>query len=219
MGGKRHKGIGFNRPRKTRVIQAELPSAALENTSSAEITALSPPAELQGPSSEPSEVQRAPPASTADPDPRSELMQRCIIACRSYRKARRAWYKSYQTHYCSDTYSTWDEPSIVARCKRRMRKADADLKETEARFVAAKREWSLVNSLIQLEKSARQFPEFSKFKELAAERLAAFRAAPPEPVSGFSSLDGVDALTAVSAEHFGLEQTFSVGELYAQHDF
>ena len=186
-----------------RVIQAELPSAALENTSSTAIPALSPPAELQGPSSEPTEVQRAPPAPTADPDPRSELMERCIVACRSYKKARRAWNKSYKTHYCSDTYSTWDEPSIVARCKRRMRKADTELKEAEARFVAAKREWSLVNALVQLEKSARLFPEFAKFKDLAAGRLAAFRAAPPEPVSGFPSLDGVDDLTAVSAEQFG----------------
>ena len=146
-------------------------------------------------------------------------MDRCVLAYRSYRKARRAWNKSFKTHYGSDTYSTWDEPSVVARCKRRMRKADSDLKEAEARLVAAKREWSLVNALVQLEASARRFPEFSKFKDLAAQRLAAFRAAPPEPVSQFPSLNRVDDLTAVSAEHFGLEQTFSVGELYAQHDF
>ena len=93
------------------------------------------------------------------------------------------------------------------------------LKEADAKLTSVKREYALVNALVQLEKSARLFPEFSEFKDRAAERLAAFRAAPEVPAREFPRLDGVDSVVAVSVEHFGLDQSFTLGGMFAQHDF
>ena len=219
MGGKRHKGLSFNRPNKKRRVETEPAPAATENTHGAEIPAPTPPSEPLGPSTTPAETESAPQASSAGLDPRDEVFERCATALRLYRKAKRAWNRSYMTHYGSDTYSMWDEPSIVERCLKRMRQADTQLKETEAKLTKVKREYSLVNAFVQLEKSARLFPEFSKFKDRAAERLAAFRAAPDEPASEFPRLDGVESVVAVSVEHFGLEQCFTLGGMFAQHDF
>ena len=107
----------------------------------------------------------------------------------------------------------------VERCLKRMRQADLQLKEADAKLTSVKREYALVNALVQLEKSARLFPGFSEFKDRAAERLAAFRAAPEVPAREFPRLDGVDSVVAVSVEHFGLEQCFTLGGMFAQHDF
>ena len=172
-----------------------------------------------GPSATPAETEPPPQAPSAGLDPRDEVFDRCVAAFRVYRKAKRAWDRSYRTHYGSVTYSMWDEPSIVERCLKRMRKADSQLKEAEAKLTSVKREYALVNAHFQLEKSARKFPEFTKFKDLAAERLAAFRAAPDEPAREFPRLDGVESVVAVSVDHFGLEQSFTLGGLFAQYDF
>ena len=219
MGGKRHKGLGFNRPNKKRKVEAETAPAATDNTIDAEIPAPTPPPEPPGPSTTPAETEPAPQAPSAGHDPRDEVFERCVAALRVYRKAKRAWDRSYRTHYGGVTYSMWDEPSIVERCLKRMRQADSQLKEADAKLTSVKREYALVNALFQLEKSARLFPEFSEFKDRAAERLAAFRAAPEVPARAFPPLDGVDDVIAVSVEHFGLEQCFTLGGMFAQHDF
>ena len=49
--------------------------------------------------------------------------------------------------------------------------------------------------------------------------VAAFRAAPDEPSHDFPRLDGVESVVAVSVDHFGLEQSFTLGGLFAQYDF
>ena len=114
----------------------------------------------------------------------------------------------------------------VGRAKHRRALPEADaasrllqLKEADAKLTSVKREYALVNALVQLEKSARLFPGFSEFKDRAAERLAAFRAAPNVPAREFPRLDGVDSVVAVSVEHFGLDQSFTLGGMFAQHDF
>ena len=219
MGGRRHKGLGFNRPNKKRRVETEPAPAASVNTIGAEIPAPTPRSEPLGPSTAPAEMEPASQAPSAGLDPRDEVFDRCVAAFRVYRKAKRAWDRSYRTHYGSVTYSMWDEPSIVERCLKRMRKADSQLKEAEAKLTSVKREYALVNAHFQLEKSARKFPEFTKFKDLAAERLAAFRAAPDEPARDFPRLDGVESVVAVSVDHFGLEQSFTLGGLFAQYDF
>ena len=79
-----------------------------------------------------------------------------MAAFRVYRKAKRAWDRSYRTHYGSVTYSMWDEPSIVERCLKRMRKADSQLKEAEAKLTSVKREYALVNAHYQYTISSRK---------------------------------------------------------------
>ena len=73
-----------------------------------------------------------------------------MAALRTYRKAKRAWDRSYRTHYGSDTYSMWDEPSIVERCLKRMQQADLQLKEADAKLTSVKREYALVNALVHV---------------------------------------------------------------------
>ena len=154
MGGKRHKGIGFNRARKKRVVEAEPAPAAVESINGAEIPAPMPPSQSPCPSQEHAQVQASAPAPSAGMDPRDEVFERALVAHRNYMKAKRAWNRSFKTHYGSHTYSMWDEPSVVERCLQRMRQADTQLKETEAKLTKVKREYSLVNAFVQLEKSA-----------------------------------------------------------------
>ena len=109
----------------------------------------------------------------------------------------------------------WDEPSVVARCKQRLTKADLDLKTAEAAWVSCKREWSLINAYIKFEKRAQTMPEFLVFKRRATVKLAAFyedkKSSENVVVCEFPSLAGPPSYLDVCAVRFGLAQTWALG--------
>ena len=157
-------------------------------------------------------------AAAVEVDPRSEVYERLKKARRTFVNAQRAWVKTARTHFNGNKYSLYDEPSVVARCKLRLRQADVKIKVAEAKWVAISREWSLFNAYVKFEKMALTRPEFAAFKCRAAARLAAHYEAQKSSqdvvVSEFPSLKGPPSFEDVLAAHFGLAQTWALGELF-----
>ena len=72
-------------------------------------------------------------AAGVELDPRTEIYERLKKARRILVKTHRAWVKTVRTHFNGDKYSLYGEPSVVARCKQRLRQADVKIKKAEAK--------------------------------------------------------------------------------------
>ena len=145
MGGKRHKGVGFNRPKKKKVLAVEEVSIeAEESEDEPDLT------QGQAPEPEPS----PPPSPEPAPPTRDETKQirsgfaKAHMAkareqlCEAERKlqvSERRWKKKKQTYHHSGKYSVWDQPSIVKRVEQRLFDADIELGKARA-LVAFRRD-------------------------------------------------------------------------------
>ena len=67
-----------------------------------------------------------------------------------YRKAERKWHKTAETHF-SNTYSQWSEPSIVARVRARLQKADDELDAARVEYHLHRRRYFAHRTLMALE--------------------------------------------------------------------
>ena len=126
MGGKRHKGIGFNRPKKKKVEPAEEVSIEAEESEDEPDLTREPPPEpepLPPPSPEPAPPTHAEAKEISASGALGHLRKardQLREAERRLQVSERRWNKKKKTYHDSGKYSVWDQPSIVKRVEQRM---------------------------------------------------------------------------------------------------
>ena len=137
MGGKRHKGVGFNRPEKKKVTSG---AAVVTSTRTAEESEDDPEEEAAPNLEPPQPAPRPAPAllveaaashaSSAITSLYKHLASAWAaeaIAQRHLAKKERRWRKAKETYITSGKYSRFDERSVVKRVEQRLWKADVEL--------------------------------------------------------------------------------------------
>ena len=123
--------IGYVRPKKRPISQdQELPEEPTNTTESEDIpeeaVPMQPEALLSAMPITDGGSNDVPPQ---EPQPESKLQKLrrdMAVAEKEYVKVQRKWNKKASTHF-SGKYSPWSEPSVVARVKARLQKADDEL--------------------------------------------------------------------------------------------
>ena len=67
-----------------------------------------------------------------------------------YKKVERKWYKTAKTHF-SDTYSAWDDASVVKRVRARLQAADDELDAARTNYHVQRREYMAYRTYLALE--------------------------------------------------------------------
>ena len=158
MGGKRHTGIGFNRPKKRKVSPLVPAPATSEDT--VETKEPSPP---PSPEREPSPVAPARPA----PKPRHLTIDKSGLALareqmrdaeKEYQKVQRRWERKKLTYFDYDKYSPWAEVSVVQRIKARLQQADDDLDAARSDWVFRREVWLRLRTHLRMTKLKEENP-------------------------------------------------------------
>ena len=159
MGGKRHKGVGYNRAKKKKpsplVPAAEVTSEVEESESEQE----------PEPEPEPEPQPALAPAPEPAPQPVTSsggdhfqrhlpwARSRMLAAKKEYEKAERRWERNFRTYFNYDKYSPYNSQSVVARIKERLQRADDELDEARSAYVWHRTVWLRLRSWLRFRDS------------------------------------------------------------------
>ena len=166
MGGKRHRGIGFNRARKKKVTAvAAGASSVVSNEESddsedeGEAPDTSPPSPPPAPP--PASLIELPTAqeSSAKPSLYEHLQSARVAEAKAREHAAkklRRWHKAKETYVTSGNYSRYDEPSVVKRVEDRLWKADVELATARAHVARCRIIFVRLRTLLALYEKMRE---------------------------------------------------------------
>ena len=160
MGGKRHKGIGMNRAKKSklppgpRVTSSTRLEGGSDNDSSDEETPLLHPPEPLPPPPRAEQVEAVEAGAGDGVRYFKTQIKRAQAATaeanKLVAKKLRRWHKAKKTYVSSDVYSIYDGPSVFNRVKDRLLKADCELAEARARVVQCRGSWLRLRTFLAL---------------------------------------------------------------------
>ena len=214
--GKRHKGLGMNRPNKKTVQQPE--PVAEESGDEDEATVDPEPPEPVPPPPPETEVEavvaRAPEAAPTLHKHMQLARQAITAAQRAVQKKQRRWNKAKVTYITSGNYSHYDHPAVVRRVHQRLQKADVELGQAKAHLVVCQMRWVRLRSFLawhaRMLECECEDPVVARFYERARVRLLEPIEAPEWSAMFLGLAKPRRNIWDVNREQFGLDLTWGL---------